>query len=107
MTTWSTSTAVLLVGFGSEIPGGKPTVTRLLIAPLALEATVACTVKRTLASTGKSTVVLMLPTPAGAAQIPPDVPTQVQDTLVSEGGKMSTTGAPTTRPGPRLETVMV
>lgn len=103
----SVSVSLLLAVFGSGIFAGGVTVTVLLKLPVASLRTVPFSLKVAVALGNKFTVVLMLPVPLAAPQLPPALAVQVQEILVSLVGIVSVTVAPVTVLGPLLRTVIV
>src|SRR5262245_7655152 len=108
----STSVDVLLPGFGSVTPGGGVTVAVLIRLPVALVETLARRMYVATAPARNETVVLIGPNPDVAPQafVPEPLPCavirQVQLTLVSATGVLSTTLAFVTAAGPLLVTVI-
>src|SRR5689334_10196192 len=103
----SVSVSVLLFGLGSGTDAGGVTVAALTSEPVTELITVAFSLKVATLPGSRLTVVLVLPLPLGAPQLPPVVAVQVQVTLVSFVGTVSVTVAPLTVLGPLLRTVMV
>ena len=101
------SVEVLLEGSGSVVPAGGATVAVFVRTPLAVGDTVAVTVKVTDPPRGSDTVVSMFPVPDPPLQDDRVAAMHDQETLVSSGGNVSRTAAPTTSLGPRLDTVIV
>jgi hypothetical protein len=85
---------------------GGATLAVLLKAKVAAGFTVAIAVYVAVPPTGRLTVSLILPAPAGV-HVPPPAPTQVQVTPVSAAGKVSVTVAPVTGLGPAFEATIV
>src|SRR5262245_4863346 len=103
----SESESVLFAELGSDAPGPGATVAVFTTTPTASGATVAVAAKIAVPPTGRLTVVLMCPLPAGALQLPPDGVAHVHVTPVSAVGNTSVTIAPTASLGPALVTEMV
>ena len=101
----SVSVALLLARFGSLAPAGTETVTPFVNAPVAVASTVPVTANVADPPTPRLTVEFRLPVPLAAAQDAAGA--QVQLTLVSAAGMLSTTVAPATAVGPALLTVIV
>jgi hypothetical protein len=92
---------------GSVVPVGAAIVAVLSIEPVAVGAMVATNVYVAIPSTARLAVVLMLPTPEGAAQVEPVDATQVHVALINAAGRLSVMTAPETADGPLFVAVMV
>lgn len=103
----SESVSLLLAGIGSGTEAGEDTVAVLTSEPVAELMTVARSLNVATLPGSRLTVVLMLPLPLGAAQLPPVVAVQVHVTPVSFNGTISVTVTPLAVLGPLLRTVMV
>ena len=88
------------------MPDGAETVAVFVTVPLAADEIVAGTVNVAVPPASRSTVAAMLPVPE-AGHVEPDDATHVQVPKVTLAGAVSVTVAPTTPPGPALDTTMV
>ena len=88
-------------------PAGGTAVAVFTRKPVAFAATVPVAVTTTVAPTGTSTRMSMLPVPEAAPQAPPPLPAHVHDTPVNAAGKTSWTRAPIALLGPLFVTVIV
>jgi hypothetical protein len=102
-----TSVSLLLAGTESTTPAGGVTVAVLERVPVALGETVPLTVYVMDEPTGRSTVSLMLPAPAGVLPVAPPDATLVNVTLVKLAGNRSVTVASATPSVPGLLTTIV
>ena len=106
MLTLSVSTALLFAGVGSTVPAGVETVAVLVTVPLADAEIVAGTVNVAVPPARRLTGAAMLPVPV-AGHVEPADATHVQAPKVTLAGAVSVTVAPTTPPGPALDTTTV
>ena len=104
--TLSVSAALLLAGVGSIVPDGTETVAVFVTVPLAADEIMAGTVNVAVPPATRSTLAAMLPVPE-AGHVEPADAAHVQVPKVTLAGAVSVTVAPTTPPGPALDTTMV
>ena len=88
------------------MPDGTETVAVFVTVPLAADEIVAGTVNVAVPPARRFTVAAMLPVPE-AGHVEPDDATHVQVPKVTLAGAVSVTVAPTTPPGPALDTTIV